>query len=249
MAKPKLVNLPGLIPHDILHGIKAVFAEKGADKIPSAELVAALLSRGIVLGNGNSDAQVLAYRLRPLGVSPKVYREGDRTFRGYLRASFAKIFKNLPEPGKAPPGTPPPPGETCVTNGKPCVTRDAPRNGPAEAEILPSLNHYSPLDVARIGGDLLTLPVQALQIRAMDPSSPALEAVLATILLGCLVRGDVRSFEMFLQRVVGTSGGSPLSEPSRERDGGDLMRLIKDEQGFKLLQELDRRILELKGEH
>jgi hypothetical protein len=76
----------------ILRDIRDVLNEKGADRIASAELAAALgaieESPWAPVGSRSFDARALAKALKPHKIRPKQIRIGEETLKGYLRAWF-----------------------------------------------------------------------------------------------------------------------------------------------------------------
>jgi len=76
----------------LLQDIRTVFQNRQVDRLPSADIVAALVGMeeapwGDLRGKP-LDARALAWRLRPYGIRPYVMRVGDTTPRGYARADF-----------------------------------------------------------------------------------------------------------------------------------------------------------------
>jgi hypothetical protein len=74
----------------VLRDVMKVFADRGADRMQSAELVAALVvmedSPWRVWKNGKPmTAAALARLLKPFGVGPRKLRLGSHTLNGYLR--------------------------------------------------------------------------------------------------------------------------------------------------------------------
>jgi hypothetical protein len=92
----------------LLVDIKRVFEERGTDRIPTADLIEALCedetaSWGDWHGR-RITAQALARLLKPFGVAPTQWREGDRTgIRGYSREAFLDAWaRYLPGPPPSP---------------------------------------------------------------------------------------------------------------------------------------------------
>ncbi len=76
----------------LLRDVRAVFDERGSDRLPTGELLDMLTEmeeapwgslRGEALG-----ARALARFLKPYGIKPEKLRDGENTFRGYRRGSF-----------------------------------------------------------------------------------------------------------------------------------------------------------------
>jgi hypothetical protein len=89
----------------LLADIKAIFAEKGGDRLGSLELVSAL---GAIEGrpwaeyrHGKPITQnQLARTLKSLGIAPERIRDSDKQARGYLLARFSDAFERyLPSEG------------------------------------------------------------------------------------------------------------------------------------------------------
>ena len=102
----------------LLADIRATFDERGTERLPSAELVRALVGiedapwpdmRGRPL-----DASKLARLLKPFGVRPKVVRLGDATPRGYDAADFADAWQRYIPPEVATPATPATPATSAL---------------------------------------------------------------------------------------------------------------------------------------
>ena len=81
----------------LLADVQAVFSDRNTDRLPSAELVSALVAiedapwpdiRGRPL-----EATMLARLLKPFGVQPKVVRVGNATPRGYDAAQFVDAWQ------------------------------------------------------------------------------------------------------------------------------------------------------------
>lgn len=94
-------------PIEVLLGdIKAIFAEKGEDKLTSADLVEALVKiegrPWAELGRNRKPLTQnrLARMLKPLGIAPAKIRVADKTPNGYLATLFADAFARFcPEGG------------------------------------------------------------------------------------------------------------------------------------------------------
>jgi hypothetical protein len=76
----------------LLRDVRGVFDEKGADRLATGELLEALCAMeeapwGSLRGEA-LDARGLARLLKPYGIKPEKLRDGDRTLRGYRRATF-----------------------------------------------------------------------------------------------------------------------------------------------------------------
>ena len=76
----------------LLRDIREIFGEKGADRLPTGELLQALCEMeeapwGSLRGEP-LEARGLARLLKPYGAKPEKLRDGESTFRGYRRASF-----------------------------------------------------------------------------------------------------------------------------------------------------------------
>jgi Protein of unknown function (DUF3631) len=90
----------------LLADIRAIFSERKVDRLPSADLVAALAAieeRPWAEWKAGKPltANGLARLLGPFGVSPETIRIGDRTMKGYLLVRFEDdAFKRyLPQQG------------------------------------------------------------------------------------------------------------------------------------------------------
>lgn len=82
----------------LLSDIRRIFTARGVDRLPSAELAAALAaietSPWCEWSNGRPlNAPKLARLLKPFGIQPEVSRVGEKTPRCYLRSSFDDAFK------------------------------------------------------------------------------------------------------------------------------------------------------------
>lgn len=90
----------------LLADVRDLFIERGADRLESAEIVAALVAREdrpwqeSNHGKPISPAQ-LARLLRPFGVEPKVFRIGDKTHRGYWLDDLSDAFSRYLSPLEA----------------------------------------------------------------------------------------------------------------------------------------------------
>jgi hypothetical protein len=98
----------------LLGDIEAIFRGKGVDRIASEDLVAALYQveeSSWEWVNKN----ILARKLKPFGIKPRVVRVGDRTPRGYHLEDFQDAFRRYLQMG-----------ETTATSATPQVvtTRD-----------------------------------------------------------------------------------------------------------------------------
>jgi hypothetical protein len=89
----------------LLGDIRAIFAERAADRLASAELVEALVAiEGRPWAEWKNGKPIttngLARLLAPFGIVPATIRTGDRTPKGYQRAQFDDAFvRYLPDPG------------------------------------------------------------------------------------------------------------------------------------------------------
>ena len=76
----------------LLRDVRAVFAEIGADRLPTGELLDSLAGMDEApwgsLQGAALEARALVLFLKPYGIKPEKLREGESTFRGYRRASF-----------------------------------------------------------------------------------------------------------------------------------------------------------------
>src|SRR5262249_42439934 len=89
----------------LLADIRAIFAERSADRLASAGVVGALVEieghpwlefRGGKAITANGLARLLA----PFGIKPETIRVGDRTPKGYRLAQFEDAFSRyLPQEG------------------------------------------------------------------------------------------------------------------------------------------------------
>lgn len=94
----------------LLADIRRVFEARGVDRLPSADLAAALArietSPWCEWSNGRPlNAPKLARLLKPFGIQPEVTRIGDRTPRGYSRPTFEDAFRRYlreESPGEGP---------------------------------------------------------------------------------------------------------------------------------------------------
>jgi len=76
----------------LLADIEVIFKEKTSDRMGSEELVLAL--HGIEESDWSwVNKNILARKLKPFGIKPRVVRLGDRTPRGYHLADFADAFR------------------------------------------------------------------------------------------------------------------------------------------------------------
>jgi putative DNA primase/helicase len=88
---------------NLLADIRAIFTERGADRLPSAELVEALVAiEGRPWPEWKAgkpiSANGLARLLAPFGIKPDTIRMGDRTPKGYQLAHFEDAFiRYLPQ--------------------------------------------------------------------------------------------------------------------------------------------------------
>jgi hypothetical protein len=88
---------------ELLRDVQAVFADKAADFMPSADLAAALAALadrpwGEWSGGRPLSASKLARQLQPFGIVPDQHRTGARVQRGYRQASFIDAWaRYLPE--------------------------------------------------------------------------------------------------------------------------------------------------------
>jgi 5S rRNA maturation endonuclease (ribonuclease M5) len=95
----------GGVPEDVeslgirlLADIRRVFEERGVDRLPTSQLIEALAELeespwGNLHGHGRAiTPHDLARRLRPYGVHPRKWREGERTIRGYTFEDFKDVF-------------------------------------------------------------------------------------------------------------------------------------------------------------
>jgi len=81
----------------LLADIRAIFAERHADRLPSAELVAALIAiegRAWAEWRGGKaiTANGLARLLAPFGIKPGTIRIGGETPKGYQLSQFEDAF-------------------------------------------------------------------------------------------------------------------------------------------------------------
>jgi len=80
----------------LLRDIRGVFVEMDAQRIPSAYLVGRLTSiESSPWGNPQNPLNVhqLAKMLAPFSIAPHVKRDGKKTFRGYERAQFERVWE------------------------------------------------------------------------------------------------------------------------------------------------------------
>jgi hypothetical protein len=93
----------------LLADIRAIFAERRTDRLPSAELIEALVSiEGRPWAEWRAGKAItangLARLLVPFGISPGTIRSGGGTPKGYQRAQFDDAFaRYLPEGSIEPP--------------------------------------------------------------------------------------------------------------------------------------------------
>jgi len=89
----------------LLRDVRAVFEERGAERLASAEIVAALVGDEAApwgdLRGKPLDARALARMLRRYGIKPHVMRLRDGTPRGYERADFEDNWARYLTPGEA----------------------------------------------------------------------------------------------------------------------------------------------------
>ncbi|HKD37450.1 MAG TPA: DUF3631 domain-containing protein, partial [Pirellulales bacterium] len=90
-------------PAMLLSDIKAAFAERDADRLPSASLVAALVEiegrPWAEYRHGKAMTQnQLARALKPLGIVPELIRQGENVSRGYTLGQFAEAFERYLAP-------------------------------------------------------------------------------------------------------------------------------------------------------
>lgn len=89
----------------LLADIRAIFAERAADRLASAELVEALVAiEGRPWAEWKNGKPIttngLARLLAPFKIVPATIRVGDRTPKGYLLSQFEDAFiRYLPDPG------------------------------------------------------------------------------------------------------------------------------------------------------
>jgi putative DNA primase/helicase len=81
----------------LLADLEAIFAERGVNRLASAELVAALIgTEGRPWSEFKAGSPItvngLARLLAPFGIKPETHRIGDRTPKGYLQIQFADAF-------------------------------------------------------------------------------------------------------------------------------------------------------------
>ena len=77
----------------LLRDLRAVFREHDRDKLPTGDIIAALLrmdeSPWAVIRRGKPlDARGLSQRLRKYGIGPEPQRVGADVFKGYCRSQF-----------------------------------------------------------------------------------------------------------------------------------------------------------------
>lgn len=86
----------------LLGDIRGVFDECGIDRIPTTELIDRLCeNESAPWGDWHGrriTAQALAKLLRPLGIAPERWREGDDLPRGYAREAFTDAFARYAAP-------------------------------------------------------------------------------------------------------------------------------------------------------
>jgi putative DNA primase/helicase len=80
-----------------LGDVRAIFTERGTDRLPSAELVAALVAiEGRPWAEWKAGKAItangLARLLKPFGIAPETFRLGDQTPKGYQLARFEDAF-------------------------------------------------------------------------------------------------------------------------------------------------------------
>ena len=97
----------------LLADVRRVFAEAGVDRLPTEKLREALAEVDEApWGDWHGrpiTPQALARLLRPFGVRPDKWREGDQTVRGYALAAFEDAFtRYLPPDTSEPPQSPQP---------------------------------------------------------------------------------------------------------------------------------------------
>ncbi|HUZ33096.1 MAG TPA: DUF3631 domain-containing protein [Xanthobacteraceae bacterium] len=90
----------------LLADIRDVFDSAAAERLSSSDIVARLTARedlpwGELRGGRPITAPMLANMLRQFGIRPKVFRSGDATPRGYLRADFADAWDRYLQPATA----------------------------------------------------------------------------------------------------------------------------------------------------
>ena len=78
--------------------IRAIFAERGADRLASSDLVDELAAiEGRVWAEYKSGKPIsqnqLARALKPLGIAPEVARVGSKLARGYCLEQFGEAFE------------------------------------------------------------------------------------------------------------------------------------------------------------
>jgi putative DNA primase/helicase len=87
----------------LLADIRAIFAERGVDRLASADLVGELVAiEGRPWAEWKAGKPItpsaLARLLAPFGIKPETHRIGDRTQKGYLHIQFEDAFaRYLPE--------------------------------------------------------------------------------------------------------------------------------------------------------
>jgi putative DNA primase/helicase len=87
----------------LLADIKAEFAARNTDRLPSGSLVAALVEiegrPWAEYRHGKAMTQnQLARALKPLGIAPELIRQGDNVTRGYMIGQFAEAFERYLAP-------------------------------------------------------------------------------------------------------------------------------------------------------
>jgi len=90
----------------LLADIRDIFNDATEERLPSSEIVARLIARedlpwGELRGGRPITAPTLANMLRQFGIRPKVFRSGDNTPRGYVRADFADAWDRYLQPATA----------------------------------------------------------------------------------------------------------------------------------------------------
>jgi len=103
----------------LLADIKAIFTDKQADRLPSAEIVQELNAMEdapwVDLGHKPLTANKMARLLKPYGIGPKTMRIGQPLFKGYLKEDFADVWNRY---------APPLSGISSVTSVTPAMNHD-----------------------------------------------------------------------------------------------------------------------------
>lgn len=81
----------------LLHDLKAIFTEKGVERLESEEIVRALVEiEGRPWAEGKNGKPLsktgLARMLKPFKIHPDKWRDGTTTIRGYLLGDFTEVF-------------------------------------------------------------------------------------------------------------------------------------------------------------